>query len=106
MLLKDSPVFRWGISPNKLYDYLCASRPVIYGVNAFNNPVEEAGAGITVAPESPEELAAAVIKLYNMSEQERKQMGINGRKYVEENHDFRNLAITLEDIVMDLIPYH
>lgn len=103
MLLKDSPVFRWGISPNKLYDYLCASRPVIYGVNAFNNPVEEAGAGITVAPENPEELAAAVIKLYNMSEQDRKQMGINGRKYVEENHDFRNLAVGLEKVLEEAI---
>lgn len=103
MLLKDSPVFRWGISPNKLYDYLCASRPVIYGVNAFNNPVEEAGAGITVAPENPEELAAAVIKLYNMSEPDRKQMGLNGRKYIEENHDFRNLAIRLEETFLEVV---
>lgn len=103
VVVKDSPLYKYGISLNKIYDYLASARPVIIGVNAFNNPVEEAGAGITVAPENPEELAAAVIKLYNMSEQDRKQMGINGRKYVEENHDFRNLAVGLEKVLEEAI---
>lgn len=103
VVVKDSPLYKYGISLNKIYDYLASARPVIIGVNAFNNPVEEACAGITVAPENPEELAAAVIKLYNMSEQDRKQMGINGRKYVEENHDFRNLAVGLEKVLEEAI---
>lgn len=103
MLLRNSPVFRWGISPNKLYDYLCSCRPAIFGVNAFNNPVEEAGAGITVPPENPDELARAVIKLSRMSDEERKQMGLNGRKYVEENHDFRNLGNRLEEVLLQAI---
>ncbi len=101
LLLRDSPVFRWGISPNKLYDYLCSRRPVIFGVNAFNNPVEEAGAGITVPPENPEALAKAVLELYHMKPADREQMGLNGRKYVEENHDFRKLAARLEEVLME-----
>lgn len=105
MTLRDSPVFKWGISPNKLYDYLCSARPIIFAVNAYNNPVNEAGAGITVPPDNPEELAKAVIKLYQMNNEERKQMGINGREYVEENHDFRNLAIKLEEALAETITY-
>lgn len=103
LLLLDSPVFQWGISPNKLYDYLCSRRPVIFGVNAFNNPVEEAGAGITVPPENPEALAKAVLELYHMIPADREQMGLNGRKYIEENHDFRKLAIRLEEVLMEVI---
>lgn len=103
VVVKDSPLYKYGISLNKIYDYLASARPVIIGVNAFNNPVEEACAGITVAPENPEELAKAVDKLYNMTEQERRQMGNNGRQYVRENHDFMNLAIKLEDVVTELI---
>lgn len=103
MLLKDSPVFRWGISPNKLYDYLCSSRPVISGVNAFNNPVAEANAGITIQPENPQELADAMIRLYNLSQSEREQMGANGRKYVEENHDFRILSKKLEEVLTESV---
>jgi len=103
LLLQDSPVFRWGISPNKLYDYLCSCRPVIFGVNAFNNPVEEAGAGITVPPENPEALAKAVLELYHMTGADREQMGLNGRKYVEENHDFQKLAVRLEEVLLEVI---
>jgi glycosyltransferase involved in cell wall biosynthesis len=103
LLLTDSPVFRWGISPNKLYDYLCSYRPVIFGVNAFNNPVEEAGAGITVPPENPEALAKAVLELYHMTPANRDQMGLNGRKYVEENHDFQKLAAKLEEVLLEVI---
>lgn len=105
MTLRDSPVFKWGISPNKLYDYLCSARPLIFAVNAYNNPVKEAGAGITVPPDNPEELATAVIKLYQMNNEERKQMGINGREYVEKNHDFRNLAIKLEEALAETITH-
>jgi len=103
MLLKDSPVFRWGISPNKLYDYLSSGRPVIFGIRAYNNPVEEAGAGITVPPENPEKLAEAIIQLYNMGWEKRKEIGLNGRKYVEENHDFKDLVIKLEKILFESI---
>jgi glycosyltransferase involved in cell wall biosynthesis len=106
LCMKDSPVFRWGISPNKLYDYLCSARPIIFAVNAYNNPVDEAGAGITIPPDNPEEMAAAVIKLYQMNSGERKRMGINGRKYVEKNHDFRNLAIKLEETLADTIVHY
>ena len=103
MLMKDSPVFKWGISPNKLYDYLYAARPIVFAVNAYNNPVEEAKAGITVPPEDPQKLSEAVIKLYNMSYDERMQMGLNGQKYVLENHDFTALGAKLEKALFESI---
>jgi hypothetical protein len=40
-----------------------------------------------------------------MNNEERKQMGINGRDYVEGNHDFRNLAIKLEEVLASTITY-
>lgn len=103
VVIMDSPLYKYGISLNKIYDYLVSAKPVLIGVNAFNNPVEEAGAGITVQPENPEELASAVVELYRMSAKERKQMGLNGRKYIEENHDFQKLAARLEEVLLDVI---
>jgi glycosyltransferase involved in cell wall biosynthesis len=103
MLMKDSPVFKWGVSPNKLFDYLYAARPIIFAVNAYNNPVKEGKAGITVPPEDPQKLAEAVIRLYNMSYDERMQMGLNGQKYVLENHDFTALGAKLEKALLESI---
>ncbi len=45
----DMPVLKYGISANKLFDYLAARRPVIFACNAPNNPVADAQAGISIA---------------------------------------------------------
>jgi glycosyltransferase involved in cell wall biosynthesis len=103
VVIKDSPLYKYGISLNKIYDYLVSSKPVVIGVSAFNNPVEEAGAGISVPPEDPEKLAAAVLDLYHKTSAERELMGLNGRRYVEENHDFRKLALRLEEVLLTSI---
>ncbi len=99
MVLRDSPVFRWGVSPNKLFDYMAAARPVIFSVNTPLNPVESAGAGVTVPAEDADALAGAALKLLTMSSEERWQMGLRGRKYVEDNHDFGRLACKLESVL-------
>jgi len=101
VVIRESPLYKYGISLNKIYDYLACARPVVIGVNAFNNPVEEAKAGTTVPPENPEALAKAVLELYDMTRADRERMGLNGRTYVEENHDFRKLAIKLEEVLME-----
>ncbi|HEX7648491.1 MAG TPA: glycosyltransferase family 4 protein [Noviherbaspirillum sp.] len=88
-------LYRYGISMNKLFDYFAAARPVVIACNAANNPVLEAGAGITVPPDDPQELARAIIALYRMPPEERQRMGAAGRRYVEENHDTNRLAARL-----------
>ncbi len=96
MVLRDSPVFRWGVSPNKLFDYMAAARPVIFSVNTPLNPVAAARAGITIPAEDADALAEAALELSTMSPEERWQMGLRGRKYVEENHNLNLLANKLE----------
>ena len=44
-----------------------------------------------------------VIKPYNMSYDERMQMGLNGQKYVLENHDFTALGAKLEKALFESI---
>jgi glycosyltransferase involved in cell wall biosynthesis len=44
-------LFRFGINPNKLMDYMIAARPIV-AVEAGNDPVGEAGCGLTVPPEN------------------------------------------------------
>ena len=45
------PIYRFGIAPNKLMDYMMAARAVLHSVEAGNDPVAEAGCGLTVAPQ-------------------------------------------------------
>lgn len=102
MVLGDSPVFRWGISPNKLFDYLLAARPVLFGVNTPFNPVEEVNAGFTVPSEDAEALAVAVRQLRDTPIAERRAMGARGRAYVEANHDMKKLAGRLAGVFREV----
>lgn len=92
----DRPeLYRFGISMNKLFDYLAAARPVVISSNAANNPVAEAGAGITVPPDDPAVLADAILQLASMSPAERELMGRAGRRHVEEHYSYEKLAARL-----------
>lgn len=98
--VRDLPgLYRYGISMNKLFDYMAAARPVIIASNAANNPVAEAGAGLTVPAESPTELARAVLELAAMPFEERSQLGEAGRDFVTRHHDFDGLSARLAEVL-------
>ena len=92
-------LYKYGISMNKTPDYMAMGRPVITALEAVNNPVTEAGAGICVEPENPERLAEAIMKMAAMSETELRAMGLRGRRYVEQKHDMKLLAQRLADVM-------
>ena len=90
--LKKQNLFNYGVSPNKLFDYMMAARPVIYAVEASNDPVKDCGCGITVPAEDPKAVAEAVIKIKNLTDEEKREMGQKGKEYVLENHMYHPLA--------------
>lgn len=83
--LQRQPLFRFGISPNKLIDYMMAARPVLQAVEAGNDPVAEAGCGLTVAAENPQAVADGVRAIVAMTSAARAEMGLRGRNFVLEN---------------------
>jgi glycosyltransferase involved in cell wall biosynthesis len=97
---RRSSLYRFGVSPNKLYDYMAAGRPVLFAAEAANQPVREADCGRTVAPEDPAALAAAIRSLAACSQAERERLGVNARAYVEQHHDYAHLADGLADILL------
>lgn len=97
--LQKQPLFRFGVSPNKLMDYMMAAKPIIYAIEAGNDPVKEAGCGISVPPENPQMVADAVRKLKEMSPNEREIIGQRGKEYVMQNHDYRVIANKFLDVV-------
>jgi len=100
--LKNVPVFRFGISPNKLGDYLMASKPIIYAINAGNDPVQEAGAGISIEPYNTRELEDALQRFCAMTQAERNTMGMNGHRYALENLDWEILGRRYAEICESL----
>lgn len=87
-----TPIYRFGIAPNKLIDYLMAGRAVLHSVEAGNDPVAEAGAGLTVAPEDPQAVAQGLLKLAALTPEQRAEMGQRGRAFAMAHHAYPVLA--------------
>ncbi len=88
----DLPVYRHGISMNKLFDYLAAARPIVIASSAPNNPVAEANAGVTAPAADVPAFAAALRKVRHSTTGDREQWGANGRRLVETEYDYAVLA--------------
>jgi glycosyltransferase involved in cell wall biosynthesis len=86
------PIYRFGIAPNKLMDYMMAGCAVLHSVEAGNDPVAESGCGLTVAPESPAAVAGGLSRLAALSAGERSAMGAKGRDHVLAHHSYPVLA--------------
>jgi glycosyltransferase involved in cell wall biosynthesis len=89
---KRSPLYRFGVNPNKMFDYMMAGKPIISAVAAANDPVRDSGAGLTVPPEDPVAIAQAIERLAVEQPAARQRRGEMGKRYVLENHDYRVLA--------------
>ena len=87
-----NPLYRFGISPNKLMDYMMAGKPVVHSVSAGNDPVAEAGCGFTVPPGDAAAVAQAILKLSAMSEAQRKLLGAAGKAFILKNQTYPFLA--------------
>ena len=103
VVAKNTPLYKYGISFNKIFEYFASSRPIIFSGNVANDMVKEANAGISVEAEDIEKIKEAVLSLYSMSKEQREVLGKNGRKYVEENYDTRVLSKKIEKIILNLL---
>ena len=104
MVLKDVPLFAFGVSPNKLFDYWGAALPVICNVpGEVAEMVRQAGAGVQARDASGEALAEAIRLLLAQSPAERAAMGRRGRAWVERERNRPNVAARMDDALRDLL---
>jgi len=90
--LRDLPLYRFGITLNKLTDYRAGGRPIIFFGRSAYDPVRDVRAGFSVPPQDPAAIADAIEHLIALSPSERLAMGRNARQYVEEHHNIPKLA--------------
>lgn len=88
----DLPLYKYGISPNKLFDYMFASKPIINAVNSDFNITGACDCGLTIKPESAEVMKEAITQLSALSDEELQKKGVNGKELVMSTYTYEKLA--------------
>ena len=90
--LSDDPIFALTV-PNKIQAYMASGRPIVASLNGEGaRLVLESGAGISSPAEDPVALAKAILSLYQMTAEQRQQIGENGRAYYRNHFDHEVLV--------------
>lgn len=98
LTLQDSPLFKWGISPNKLFDYMAAARPVILTLDAPYGHSNSEQTGVFNCAGNGSSLAEAITILMEMGHEQRWELGRQARRYVEKHHSMSALVDRLEAV--------
>jgi colanic acid biosynthesis glycosyl transferase WcaI len=85
LLLNQKATVKDAVIPSKLLTYMAAGRPIVAAVDPGSEAarhIRAAGCGLLIAPEDPQALADAVLRIMD-DPHSRAQMGANGRRYAE-----------------------
>ena len=105
ILLKKSDLFKTVI-PSKIFETMAMERPIILGVEGESREIiEKAKSGLCIEPENYQQLAEAVLRLYNNPEFT-ESLGRNGRQFVKDNFDRDKLADTYLGILQQVHRSH
>lgn len=99
------PLYRFGLSLNKLFEYLASGRPVVSNVPCGYDLLEEYQVGVTVKEEEPAALADAIRDFSEMDEKERAKYQQRA-KALAVQFDFKVLAGRYEEILRETLEEH
>ncbi len=93
---KPSELYKYGVAPNKMYEYIYSGVPIIYYINTPNyHPIYDAGAGLEISSTSVEEFKNAIFKLKQLPKYDRDIMAQKAKLYINKNHVYSSISLKL-----------
>lgn len=78
----NSPLYQFGICLNKMYDSMMAGKPILCAIDAPGTPIEKFQCGLMIRTVNQENLIEKINWFYQMSEQEKREMGERGKRAI------------------------
>lgn len=95
---KKSDLYKYGLSVNKMFDYIASGKPIISNIECGYDILERYGCGITVESGNINAIVDGVLKFYNMPKTEYHQYCENALRASQE-YDFKKLTDKLVKIL-------
>jgi glycosyltransferase involved in cell wall biosynthesis len=99
---QDVALYQYGVSPNKIFDYMLAAKPIIESGGTPNGLVQQAKCGIQCKAASPLDICDSILKIYQIEQKKLDEMGKNGKEFILKNHSYPILAKKFNIIFTEL----
>lgn len=91
-------LFKYGVSMNKLFDYLAAEKPILLSFKAGYSLIERYNCGVELEKSNPENIAKEILRFKKMDRNLYEKFCTNSRKAAED-YDFKKLTNSLVKII-------
>ena len=99
---KDSKVWDYGQSMNKIVEYMVAGKPIIASYTGYPSMINEANCGYFEDTSNVDSLKNKILSIVNLTQEERKNLGLNGKEWIYENRQYSKLAKEYIDKINEL----
>ena len=102
---KQTKILKYGISFNKLFDYMNAGRPVLSIVKPNYDLLERYDCGFSLSDQSPRSIADAILRFYEMPKDKYDRMCVNAINAAKD-YDYSKLTDKLEEVIEYAVNHH
>lgn len=89
---RESELFRFGVSFNKIFDYLAAGKPILCDFTSRYNPVIRLHAGIEVTDPTGEKVAEMIQNIAKGNSCDYEELSRNARNAAEQTYNYKILS--------------
>jgi glycosyltransferase involved in cell wall biosynthesis len=89
----NSKVWRYGLSLNKVIDYMMAGKPIIASYNGYLSMINEAQCGFFVPSEDIQALQQAIYRYSKMPKDQLELIGKRGKEWLLKNRAYDKIAL-------------
>lgn len=94
---KRSPLYEFGVSANKIFDYMLTGVPIVNAFDSEHSPMVYAGCSVRARGEDAPDIARAIVEAVNLPDEERERRGRLSRSWVLDHHSLPHLAAQFLD---------
>lgn len=94
----NNTLFKFGISPNKMFDYFASGKPILFTFSTGYSLIDRYNVGIELEESSPEKIAESILNFRDLNHITYEKYCINTIKAAED-YSFLNLTKSLVNII-------
>jgi len=87
-----SKLEKYGASPNKIFDYMMSSKPILWNYSSEKNLISDACCGFTIKEFSVNTMANKILEISKIEKEKLQELGNNGHNFVIKNFTYGAMA--------------